>query len=159
MTAVPPPTEPFATRDVQPRIAYFTFLLRGLEDGADPQSACGSAPKRWTVLRGPGGAVFRCGSTDFRPHVRLEAWRGEPPALPGGWDTVDTVEFRLHDSGTVRIEEWDGRPAGDPVDLGGPGAYRLRAASRGREAARLRHAAGETHFHGAEEWLLQLWPR
>jgi hypothetical protein len=135
-------------------------VLRGLENGADPQEASAKAPrrKRWTVLAGPGGAVFRCGTTDFHPGVRLESWSAERPAPSGAWDTLDTVGFALRVHGRVQLSESDGHPVGDPPDLGGPGAYRLRAASRGRAAAHERHAAGEMFFHGTEEWLLQLWP-
>ncbi|GHB48537.1 hypothetical protein GCM10010377_44330 [Streptomyces viridiviolaceus] len=146
-------------RTAWPRISYFTFFLRGLEDGADPQSASSgvSARRRWTVLAGPGGAVFKCGTTDHCPEVRIQYWSGEPPALDGQWDTVDSVRFELHTEGRVQLNESDGFPAGDVLDLGGPGTYRLRAASRGRARAQQRHAAGELFFRGTEEWLLQLW--
>ncbi|MBB5120886.1 hypothetical protein AF335_05820 [Streptomyces eurocidicus] len=159
MTATPPSPELLGARTTEPRVSYSTFFLRGLEDGADPQTAVTTAPRRWAVLAGPGGVLFRCATTDFHPHVRLESWSAEPPAPPGGWDTLDTVEFELFRHGKVQLNEWDGDPSGEPVDLGGPGVYRLRAASLGRAAARERHAAGEMFFHGTEEWLIQLWPR
>jgi hypothetical protein len=90
--------EVIEARTAEPRIAYFTFVLRGLEDYADPQQASASAPRRkpWTVLNRPGGAVFQCGTTDFHPHVRMEFWSGEPPAPPGAWDTRDSGSARSY---------------------------------------------------------------
>ncbi|MGW0732460.1 hypothetical protein [Streptomyces sp. NPDC002851] len=138
-----------AERTAEPRISYFTFFLRGLEDGADPQaaSAAVSARKRWTVLAGPGGAVFRCGTTDHRPLVRTQVWSAEPPPPGGEWDTQETVRFALHTEGRVQLNEWDGYPAGDVLDLGSPGTYALRAARRMTPSSA-----------GMEDWLLQLWP-
>lgn len=144
------PAELRVERTAEPRISYFTFFLRGLEDGADPQSASAavSARKRWTVLAGPGGAVFRCTTTDHRPLVRMQLWSAEPPPPEGQWDAQETVHFALHTDGRVQLNEWDGYPAGDVLDLGDPGTYALRAACRTRPSS----AAG------TEDWLLQLWP-
>ncbi|MFI6288258.1 hypothetical protein ACIBCM_26520 [Streptomyces sp. NPDC051018] len=144
----------------EPRIAYFTFCLSGLEDGADPQSAAlAASPRaRWTVLAGPGGAVFQSATTDHHPSVRLQQWSAEPPVPEGEWDTLDTVRFQLGAHGEIQLVERDGRPVCEVLDLGGPGTYRLRAASRHRAAAQERHTAGEMFFRGTEQWLIQIWP-
>ncbi|MFP8903928.1 hypothetical protein [Streptomyces atacamensis] len=140
------------TATASPRIEYRQFLLR---DEEAPHHSARLRPGHITHPT-PHAVVFTTGGNDFYPEVRIEVWTSRPPHSDDQWETVETADFAAP-SGRVRVREWDQGPAGDGIDLGAPGTYRLRAYCRGRTEAAAR-VGQDLYYHGIEEWLLQLWP-
>lgn len=147
-----------ATRTDQPRVEHHTYLLLDPHGEESPLSTADVDEDRVVDAgtRG-GGAAFWTGGNDFHPTVRLESWSGPAPAPEGEWDTVDEVDVEMP-SGTALVTPMDRPATCEELELGHPGWYRLRAASRGRMEAADR-AEEDDFFHGVEEWVLQLWPR
>ncbi|MFJ2774689.1 hypothetical protein [Streptomyces sp. NPDC087300] len=138
-----------------PRIEYHQFKLVDLDGTLDVPN---NWPQHSRIATAAGhGVLFHTAGNDFHPFVRLEAWPTEPPRQADGlWEVAGEAEF-LSDTGTLLLREWDSGPACDPISIGLPGAYRLRAYCRGRAEAKAL-IGQEMYYEGVEEWLLQVWP-
>ena len=145
---------PIASFTAEPRIEYRQFMICGK---AGEVVLAGSRHEDGHIIKmGDFGLILHTGGNDFYPTVRVEAWPVEPPVQTAKWDVAEEIDISLP-SGTVMVREWDGGHASEPLRVGTPGSYRLRAHSCGRNeaAARVGH---DLYYHGAEEWLIQLWP-
>ncbi|MGW2223817.1 hypothetical protein [Streptomyces formicae] len=141
--------------DAKPCVEYHQFKLVDLEAAIDVPDGW---PQESRIATAAGhGVLFWTGGNDFHPTVRLEAWPTEPaPHADGVWEVSGEAEF-VSDTGTLLLREWDSGPVGDPLPVGSPGPYRLRAYCRGRTEAKAL-IGQEMYYEGVEEWLLQVWP-
>ncbi|GHF20902.1 hypothetical protein [Streptomyces morookaense] len=91
--------------------------------------------------------------------VRFEVWDGPPPEQPAGPPVGECVLDVP--SGAVTAWAVAHGPAGEPVELGGPGAYavRLYRHGGGPEARARQRAADPPLFTGLERYVVQLWAR
>ncbi|MEO3753595.1 hypothetical protein [Streptomyces sp. B6B3] len=143
--------ELLTTTIVEPLVSHRTFVI---DDVNGNPSIGTTVPSGHIATSGENGIVCLTAGNNFYPTVRIEVWTGEPPHSTETWDTVETVE--LHSvSGIARVRDLNGTWHGDPIPLGPPITYRLKAHSRGRNEAL---EARQPFFHGVEEWLLTTWP-
>ena len=125
----------------------------------------------WAVAAGPSaGAPWLLTADDIvilvsasdallqYPAVRVEAWDRAPTADEGWTDTGEAV-LRLS-GGTVGILPFGGgEVAGEPLVVGPPGRYAVRAHRTGGEQVdALLRDDPEAVPHGVERFLLQFWP-
>lgn len=137
-----------------PRVEHRTFVLRDPQAVGSPLDA--PAPRGRVCVPGPGGVVLSTGGNDFYPEVTLEAWSAEPPVPAEPWEVTEETGFTAP-SGSVQVRDLQNAPSGQEAELGAPGAYRVRACSRGRAEAEAL-VGHELYYEGVEEWLLQVWP-
>ncbi|MFF4734618.1 hypothetical protein ACFY2W_01780 [Streptomyces sp. NPDC001262] len=89
--------------------------------------------------------------------VRLELWDGPPPDQSAGQPVGECVLDVP--SGAVTAWVVAHGPAGEPMELGGPGPYavRLYRHGGGPEARARQQAADPPLFTGLERYVIQLW--
>ncbi|MFB7620570.1 hypothetical protein [Kitasatospora sp. NPDC056181] len=106
--------------------------------------------------RGDSFAIIMTG-TEFGPvQLRYEPHGQAPPLTLDEWDDVVEVSMRLDTDTRIHGPIPDDRVAGlPPVSHQGPGPYRIRVHTRGRDAAR---ALGDIFGPPAEHHLIQTWP-
>ncbi|WP_329460985.1 hypothetical protein [Streptomyces sp. NBC_01431] len=104
-----------------------------------------------------GSAIFSSTLSHHYPRVTLEHWSARPAPPGRNWELDAEVHLEI-DGGQIGLSSGASRLPG-PHRLSVPrGPYTLAVWCLGREATRIRHAAGEATPHGVEEWLLRLWP-
>lgn len=134
-------------------IEYSRFVLQDearLHNAGDLEPA-GTAP--WRMVAGPGGAIFHSESNDREIAITLEAWQGEPQALPE-WPVVATGITRPGSSG-VRLASVTAAMTPNVLRLVKAGPHHIRAALR---TTTDHENVDEYESEIVEEWLIQLWP-
>ncbi len=88
--------------------------------------------------------------------VRIEIYDDEPELPSADWTEVSDVSFRLR-AGPLELGTLDGEPVPDSPDLAfaGPGWYRIRIASQGRDQGAKNPVAEEVNPH--ERYLIAVW--
>ncbi|MFF4342075.1 hypothetical protein ACFY00_19330 [Kitasatospora sp. NPDC001540] len=137
-------------------VAYCQYFLYGpeLPDGWDAHAldrlfhgngVAAGCPDHLTVLCGTHTGLIRLG---------VERCAQRPPEPGPEWESV--VELSLHSSGELRLRAWDGVDVDGPGNLAhaGPGWYRVRVQTRGRDRGR----EADTAARPVEEHRLTLWP-
>lgn len=141
--------------DAQPFVQYrFMLLCDSLRLDLTPLD---DLP--WDTMRllaaGPEAVILRSAGNEFYPDVRLEVWAAEPPAPEGEWDEVEEAQF----SAPSKVVTLWGPADSLKGELEVPAENLcVRAASRGREAAKEASYDADDEFYGVEEWVVQLWP-
>lgn len=101
------------------------------------------------------GIGFVSAGGDFYPAVRIQITTGPVPPGTGAWETSGETQINVI-SGYLSLRSVLGDVAGMyEVE---PGDWSIRWQVRGRDEAHRKWVAGESYFHGIEEWLLQMWP-
>lgn len=152
--------EPADLRRPDRELAFEPLADRGLFLLIDPD-----APQPWpfheaSQLVGPvvetgTGVGFVSAGRDFFPSVHIRVSDARPTVEPGAWDATGEASIAVL-SGYLRLQSLLSDVAGTfEVE---PGTWRLRWHVRGRQEAARRSREGDLFFHGAERWVLQLWP-
>ncbi|MCO1576673.1 hypothetical protein M8C13_13005 [Crossiella sp. SN42] len=89
-----------------------------------------------------------------RSAVRLEAWDAEPPHPHGTWDEQAEAEMVLTLATVELFGVTAGHPTGDPLELGLPGRYQVRAFRSRSEGL----VSGDGSTQDTERFLVQFWP-
>ncbi|MCK2240695.1 MULTISPECIES: hypothetical protein [unclassified Crossiella] len=86
--------------------------------------------------------------------IRLEAWDAEPSEPQGVWGDRAEEEVLLTSATVELFGVTAGHPSSDPLELGLPGYYQVRAfRTRSHKVA-----SGDDSIQDAERFLVQFWP-
>ncbi|GAA1902985.1 hypothetical protein [Streptantibioticus ferralitis] len=109
------------------------------------------------ILTATDGALLLPGLNTGDIWMKAETWAEAPPLELDGWD--DVVEASYNATQEARLCAVDGGPAERFPNLAwnGPGTYRLRVSTRGRDAGSYADAIDEDE-EPVEEHRIQSWP-
>ncbi|MEV0374328.1 hypothetical protein AB0I10_31790 [Streptomyces sp. NPDC050636] len=103
------------------------------------------------------GAVIYTGLTLGDIWLRLELWDAQPPLDTNGWDDVGEVTYTATMPARPCAVDGDSPDVFPDLAFAGPGTYRIRISTLGRDAG---HQADviEAHEDPVEEHRIQVWP-
>lgn len=135
--------------------AYFRLddeqaYLGGIADFADES--------KWLITAYDGLVVCSASGRYHYPSVRLEHWDGEPFEINKPWETQRDTTVTLS-TGSLGIYSVHGTEPTVRFPLSGPGRYRVRAYSAGRDQIRNAQQADSDDgpIRSVEKYLIQFW--
>ncbi|MEU8548232.1 hypothetical protein AB0C81_14785 [Streptomyces roseoverticillatus] len=135
----------------------YAILSPGAEDAQDSIPDTGEVAATGLFAAGTDGALVITGTDQGDIGIRVELWSGAPGADDATWE--DVVEDSYTATGTARVQNVEGRPAGLPdLAWSGPGTYRMRVSVRGRDLGADHDGADEGRPAPVEQHLIQVWP-
>ncbi|MDO0938001.1 hypothetical protein QQY66_42090 [Streptomyces sp. DG2A-72] len=137
------------------------LTVEDLDGGGSAVAARAAAGAPW--LLAADNIVILVSASDallHYPSVRVESWDHPAPRPPdGAWTDTGQTSLQLS-GGTVAILPFSGGAvAGDPLPVGPPGRYAVRAHRTGGDTLdALLTDDPDAVPHGIERFLLQFWP-
>jgi hypothetical protein len=137
------------------------LTVEDLDGGGNATAARAAAGAPW--LLAADNIVILVSASDellHYPSVRVESWAHPVPHPPaGGWTDTGETSLRLT-GGTVAVLPFSGGAvAGEPLTVGPPGRYAVRAYRTGGDQLDAIVADDPDAVpHGTERFLVQFWP-
>lgn len=129
----------------------------------DEQAHLGGTPdftdnSKWLIPTYDGLVVCSASGRYHCPTVRLELWDDEPFEINKPWETQRDTTVTLS-TGTLEVYSALATEPTARFPLAGPGRYRVRAYSAGRDEIHETHLADDDDgpIRGVEKYLIQFW--
>ncbi|MEV4738943.1 hypothetical protein [Streptomyces sp. NPDC049555] len=147
---------PGPLRDVRARlfVAEGQYMIVGDEErvpGIRQPVATG------VIIAAPDGALLLPGMNTGDIWVRAETWAAAPPLELAGWDDVVEVSYPATTEARLCVGGGGAHEALPDLAWDGPGTYRLRVSTRGRDAGAAADWLADDE-EPVEEHRIQSWP-